>query len=179
MRCLADRIERYLKQMLAQSAQGVVEVQRNELAQMFTCVPSQINYVLATRFTLQQGYLVESRRGGGGYVRIVKIPLSREEKLCSLVEELEGALVSQQQGEGLIERLREEEILTAREALLLKAVTHRETLSLELPQRDLVRGRILRAALLALLKNGFSGGEKGALRELQAKAGNGTHYEDR
>ena len=72
MGTLADEIERYIKKILEASHDGIVELQRNELALQFSCVPSQINYVLSTRFTTEQGYIVESRRGGGGYVRIVK-----------------------------------------------------------------------------------------------------------
>lgn len=63
---LADRIEEYLKQILEKTTEGYIVLQRSELAGEFECVPSQINYVLDTRFTVERGYLVESRRGGGG-----------------------------------------------------------------------------------------------------------------
>lgn len=75
MRNISDIIERYLKSILHESPEGMVEIQRNDLADQFSCVPSQINYVISTRFTLEKGYLVESKRGGGGYVRIQRIEL--------------------------------------------------------------------------------------------------------
>ena len=65
-RNISDIIERYLKSILAEASQ--VEIKRSEVADQFDCVPSQINYVIKTRFTLQNGYLVESKRGGGGYI---------------------------------------------------------------------------------------------------------------
>lgn len=75
MRNVSEVIEQYLKQILQQSPGGVIEIQRNDLADQFNCVPSQINYVISTRFTLEKGYIVESKRGGGGYIRIQKIKL--------------------------------------------------------------------------------------------------------
>lgn len=71
MGSLSDLIERYLREQLAKAE--TIEIQRRELARMFRCVPSQINYVLETRFTMQHGYLVHSRRGGGGFIRITKV----------------------------------------------------------------------------------------------------------
>ena len=72
MRNVSDIIEQYLKHILQESPEGAVEIQRNDLADQFQCVPSQINYVISTRFTLEKGYFVESKRGGGGYIRIQK-----------------------------------------------------------------------------------------------------------
>jgi transcriptional regulator CtsR len=77
MRNLSDLIESYLLELLQVAADEGVEIQRNQLAARFECVPSQINYVLQTRFNLEHGYIVISRRGGGGYVKIV--PLGAEE----------------------------------------------------------------------------------------------------
>lgn len=65
MRNISDIIEQYLKNILHESPEGTVEIQRNDLADQFSCVPSQINYVISTRFTLEKGYVVESKRGGG------------------------------------------------------------------------------------------------------------------
>ncbi|TDA70172.1 MAG: CtsR family transcriptional regulator [Clostridia bacterium] len=154
MRSLADKIENYLKELLGRS-QGSVEIQRSELAQVFDCVPSQINYVLSTRFTVEQGYLVESRRGGGGYLRIVKLPLTDEGPLRRLIEASVDRLTSQQVGEGLIGRLVEEGFLTKREGKLMRAVIDREVLALPLPERDLLRSRLIRAMLLVLLQDDF------------------------
>lgn len=155
MRSLAEQIEKYLKDLLAADPRGAVEVQRSELAQLFNCAPSQINYVLSTRFTAEQGYLVESRRGGAGYVRIIKLALDEEHELRRLVEEKVGELVSQQAAEGLLERLREEGFLTRREAMLMRAVIGRDTLMLGLPERDILRASIVRAMLVTILRDEF------------------------
>ena len=77
---LSDSIERFIKDMMEDGAQ--IEVRRNELAQHFGCAPSQINYVLATRFSVDHGYIIESRRGGGGYIRIVRMGVNSPET-CS------------------------------------------------------------------------------------------------
>lgn len=155
MRSLADRIEAYIKQMLEVSEQGFVELQRSEIAQIFACVPSQINYVLSTRFSPEQGYLVESRRGGGGYLRIIKLDVDSKEWLSDLIAMVDNSFVSQQAGEGLVDRLLEEEFLTDREALLVKAIISREALPVPLPQRDLVRAQLLKAVLVTLMRDEF------------------------
>ena len=90
-RNISDIIERYLKSILAEASQ--VEIKRSEVADQFDCVPSQINYVIKTRFTLQNGYLVESKRGGGGYIRIAKVDLiSDPDILDELIEKSTLAL---------------------------------------------------------------------------------------
>lgn len=150
---LVDRIERYLKAMLENSPEGVIELQRNDLAMEFGCVPSQINYVLSTRFTVQHGYLVESRRGGGGFVRLIKIPLQRMRQLEETLREMIGEKVSPGVAEGLIVRLLEEGLLTRREALILRRVVDRSTL-LEADQPDRLRAKILRVALLSICESG-------------------------
>lgn len=153
---MADQIERYIKRLLEQQEEGVVELRRNDLAKIFQCVPSQINYVLSTRFALEQGYLVESRRGGGGYIRIVKLQMEDDKELRKLIDKTSNNLISQQVGEGLIERLQEEGFLTRREAMLVKAIIRREALPLELPLRDMVRANILKAVLLTLTRDEFN-----------------------
>ena len=67
---ISDSVANYILQML-NDENGIAEIQRNELANTLGCVPSQINYVITSRFTPEQGYIVESRRGGGGYIRII------------------------------------------------------------------------------------------------------------
>lgn len=73
MRNISDIIENYLKQVLELSESEIVEIKRSEVANKFQCVPSQINYVINTRFTMEKGYMVESKRGGGGYIRISRL----------------------------------------------------------------------------------------------------------
>lgn len=146
---LAKRIEEYLKSLLAND--NTLELQRNELAEFFKCVPSQINYVLGTRFTPTQGYLVESRRGGGGYLRIVKLTwLDEKESPLQEVYRNLGLSIDQWEAEGLLRRLWEEDILTLREYHILKAAIQRDTIAISLPERDIVRAKILQAALAAI-----------------------------
>lgn len=149
---LSKRIEEYIKRLLAE--EDTIELQRNELAELFNCVPSQINYVLGTRFTPTQGYIIESRRGGGGYLRIVKLSWNAEEK--SQTREIYhnlGNSIDQWEGEGVLRRLREEGIITLREYYILRAIISRDTLQIDLPQRDEVRARIIQAALMTLNRN--------------------------
>lgn len=151
MRNTSDMIEQYLKQLFQNSADGIVELQRNELAEQFQCVPSQINYVISTRFTLDKGYLVESKRGGGGYVRIQKVDWSMHEKIHVQVSQTIGPEIDQAAAEGLIYRLEEENLISRREANLLRAAIHRDTIALKLPLRDEIRAKLLKAMLAALL----------------------------
>jgi len=155
MRSIADKIEAHLKELLKASGRGYIEIQRSEIAQTFACVPSQINYVLTTRFSPEQGYLVESRRGGGGYLRITKLKVDENEWLLEVLEDLDNSFLSQQAGEGLVTRLAEEGLLTEREALLLKAAISREALPIALPDRDYVRASLLKAVLTVLLRERF------------------------
>lgn len=155
MASLADEIERYIKHILEKCQDATLELQRNELANHFGCAPSQINYVLSTRFTVERGYLVESRRGGGGFVRIVKLPMNGSADFYRLLNENIGKMISQTAGEGLIMRLVEEGFLTQREGRLMRAIIDREVIPLDLPQRDVIRANILRAMLLTLLREEF------------------------
>ena len=152
MGSIVERIERHLQEQLEKSPQGILELQRNVLASLFECAPSQINYVLSTRFTIKQGYLVESRRGGGGFIRIIKLPVDSMDVIYRLTPEEPMGDVSQAEGEGLIERLYREQLLTLREARLLQRIIHRDTLQLDLQEREGLRARLLRAALTEVLK---------------------------
>ena len=86
---LSDMIEEFIKALLEES-NGQLELQRNELADYFECAPSQINYVLATRFSLDRGYYIESRRGGGGYIRIIRLDMDNNDYIMYLLRERIG-----------------------------------------------------------------------------------------
>ncbi|NLW07033.1 MAG: CtsR family transcriptional regulator [Clostridia bacterium] len=154
-RTLADQIEDYIKRKLNSSRDGVIELQRQELALRFTCVPSQVTYVLGTRFTLERGYLVESRRGGGGYIRIIRVPLNKDAELKEWLRQSLGDYISQEAAAGLLRRMVEEGLLTRREELLLNAAINRQALPLELPKRDQVRASILKMVVLTLMRRDF------------------------
>ena len=151
MRNISDLIESYLKMSLENSAEGAIEIQRSDLADRFSCVPSQINYVISTRFTLEKGYFVESKRGGGGYIRIQRVSLPSLEAVQRHIRHTVGERIDQTAAEGLIYQLEEARFLTEREAHLLKAAVSRDTLALKLPVRDEIRAKLLKATLVALL----------------------------
>lgn len=157
MRNISDIIEQYLKEILAASDNGMVEIKRSELADEFQCVPSQINYVISTRFTIEKGYLVESKRGGGGFIRIRRVRLhSRKEYFADLLMHI-GETVPQITAEHVISRLADDQLLTHREAILMKHIISRETLQLPIPLRDELRARMLRTMVSILF--GRLGGE--------------------
>ncbi len=85
---ISDLIASFLQQCLDETGNGVLEVQRSDLAQRFNCVPSQINYVMSTRFSPERGYIVESRRGGNGYIRITRVQVDRETLLMHVINSL-------------------------------------------------------------------------------------------
>lgn len=153
MASLSDYIEHYLKALLDRAGAGTLEIQRNDLATKLACAPSQINYVLETRFTVEKGYVIESKRGGGGFIRIVKLQFDSPAELLLQLHRGLGGGADQEQAGNAIGRLREERLITDREAALMEAVVDREVLGLGLPYRDQVRGRVLRAMILALLRD--------------------------
>ena len=112
-RNMTDIIEAYLKEFLKH--QEHVEIKRSDIAEHFDCVPSQINYVIKTRFTQEHGYLVESKRGGGGYIRILKIELADE---AALITNREGTLILSVIEKSVLHQISEQE--QAARAQLLK-----------------------------------------------------------
>jgi len=140
---ISDIIEAYLKEVLKSEGDEMIEIKRNEMANHFECVPSQINYVINTRFTLERGYLIESKRGGGGYIRIIRIEHRDDSHLIDDIISIINPVVSQQVAENVLERLRNKEIITEREEKIILSAIDRETLAVELPYRDKLRARIL------------------------------------
>ncbi len=127
----SDSIEAYIKDLLAQA--GMAELKRSELADVFQVVPSQINYVIKTRFTESRGYIVESKRGGGGYIRIGKVQFSDHHQMLQDLAANIGERLSQQVFNDILEMLFEEKLLTKRETQLLLAMTSDEVLGQDGP----------------------------------------------
>jgi len=150
VRNISDIIENYLKAVLEMSEEDLVEIKRSEIADKFECVPSQINYVINTRFTIERGYIVESKRGGGGYIRIIKVQTHDEAQLIDQLIALINHRTSQVNAENIIIRLVEEKVITIREAKIMQSVLDRSVLHLELPERDELRSRMLKAMLMAI-----------------------------
>lgn len=117
---ISDVIEKMLIEMLSQEG-GSLELRRNELAERLGCVPSQINYVITSRFTPERGYIIESRRGGGGYVRITKKMIHNDEYLMHLFCSIGDSLDPKSAALYLIE-LMERRLITEREGRILSAV---------------------------------------------------------
>lgn len=145
---LSDSIEQFIKTMLAQEEQEI-ELKRNELADYFGCAPSQINYVLATRFTPDHGYIIQSRRGGGGCIRIFRMQQDTGKQLVYLLNERIGDSIDVLSASHLIQQLKEREFVTADEASLMAAAVSPQSLSLPLPEelKDALRAKILKSML--------------------------------
>ena len=122
---MSDLIESYLKNVLHKNE--TVEIRRSEIADQFNCVPSQINYVINTRFTIQQGYVVESKRGGGGYIRIMKVNLVDEMDILNALGDLVPEELSAREGNHLLQNLYENELITKREAQMMSLLMEKDT----------------------------------------------------
>ncbi|SFS85549.1 CtsR family transcriptional regulator [Marininema halotolerans] len=153
MSSISDIIEQYLIQMIREAPSGILQVKRSELADLFQCVPSQINYVISTRFTVEKGYVVESKRGGGGYIRLCKVQTPSTGDYYELLQELIGLEISQSAAEDLLYRLIEEGWMTLREAGLVRKMVSRDVLDLPLRLRDQVRARMMRSVVTTLFAN--------------------------
>ena len=124
---ISDIIEEYLKQILGESSQ--IEIRRSEIANHFDVVPSQINYVIKTRFTIQHGYLVQSKRGGGGYIRIERVNLlDNVDVLNSLIQAI-GDSISERDAYDIVRTLYDGKLLTRREGDLMLVALSKQTLN--------------------------------------------------
>lgn len=154
MAVLSDHIEQFIQQMM-EEYEGILELQRNELAQYFNCAPSQINYVLATRFTPERGYVIESRRGGGGYIRLQRVKVDEQEHLMALItQRLATGRISLRDGEALVRNLRKQKLLGAEEERLMRAAISDKALTVPGGVKDVLRASVLKQMLIALLIRG-------------------------
>jgi len=150
---LSDTIEEFIKTMLTHD-ENEVELKRNELAEYFNCAPSQINYVLATRFTPDHGYLIQSRRGGGGYIRIFRMQQNTCEQLVYLLEERVGDQIPALKADHLITQLKERDVVTETEANMMRAAIADSsyTLPIHVAVKDALRAKILKAMLMQIAR---------------------------
>ena len=148
---LSDSIERFIKELMREDAH--IELRRNELAQHFGCAPSQINYVLATRFSVDHGYIIESRRGGGGYVRIVRMQTHGERNFLDVLLNRVGNSVDEETANAIISNLFERKLVTPREAALLRSAISRSALALPISAKDVLRAAVFRNLLIQAFKN--------------------------
>lgn len=148
---LTSEIERFLKMMLEDSVDGMLEIGRNDLATRFDCAPSQINYVLSTRFTPYNGYLIESKRGGNGFIKIITV-VDEDSYISYLIKNLKKSM-SQNNAESLFKDLLRREYFTENEYLMARYATSDNALSKisEVKDRNAVRSDIIRNILLSLM----------------------------
>ena len=148
---LSDSIEQFIKNLLNEEATEV-ELKRNELAEYFGCAPSQINYVLATRFSPDHGYLTESRRGGGGYIRIVRVVQAGSQRLMYLVNDRIGDSLGEEECLRLISQLKEQRIVTADEAALMASALSTRALSVPVPDalKNAMRAKMMKSMLMTI-----------------------------
>lgn len=151
MAILSDVIEQFIKGLI-EDTDGVIEIQRNELAVYFNCVPSQINYVIDTRFTSEKGYYVESRRGGGGHIKIKRITFSGPTSYLMHIINSMGDNVTQQSAEMFVNNFIDYDVINVRDSVLIKAAISDKVLS-SIPQakRDFIRTAILKNMLISLI----------------------------
>lgn len=145
---MSDIIEAYLKKVLTQKEK--VEIRRSEIAELFDCVPSQINYVINTRFTIQQGYLVESKRGGGGYIRIMKVQLLDESEILDRMIEIIGHSISERDAQSVVQKLYDDEIISKREAKLMLVAMDKSLYTGNRATDNRVRANLLKTMLANL-----------------------------
>ena len=155
---LSDTIERFIKELLTQEEQGV-ELKRNELAEYFGCAPSQINYVLATRFTLDDGYVIESRRGGGGYIRILRVVNDRGQQLSYLINERIGESIDESSAGRLIGQLVDQQMVSPEVGSVMRSAVSDSALSIPIPGqlKDAIRARTLKTMLTTIARQNQSG----------------------
>ena len=144
---ISDLVARYIMDMLDEN-EGGAEIRRNELAETIGCVPSQINYVITSRFTPEQGYIVESRRGGGGYIRITRVSMDKHSAIMHIISSI-GDSIDAKSSQGLISELVNRGLINMQTAkLLTAAVTDRPYQGIPQEYRDNVRAGILKSLLL-------------------------------
>jgi transcriptional regulator of stress and heat shock response len=147
---LSDIIEEFIKQLIQNTDESELQIQRNELANYFSCAPSQINYVLTTRFTMDKGYYIESRRGGGGYIVIRKMEFGQHKSLHEAISDKIGNNITYDAGAQIIDSLFEHDMLTEREARIMKVAINDRTLG-TLENKNKIRADILKAVIATII----------------------------
>ena len=144
---LSDSIETFIKTLLAED-EPEVELKRNELAEYFGCAPSQINYVLATRFSPDHGYLIESRRGGGGYIRITRVQVDRQTLLMHVINSI-GDRLDAASARAIAQNLVQSEAVSHELGQALLSATGARALQAAPPEnRDALRADIFKQILI-------------------------------
>ena len=146
---LSEVNEAYIKKMMDDN-DDFFEFGRNELAEYFNCVPSQINYVISTRFNPEKGYYVESRKGGGGNIKIRRVDMTKNDYITHIINSIHGSLTQQEAGI-IIKNMLDYNVINEDMAKLIKIATNDKVLGLPVEYKDDVRTRILKNMLINLV----------------------------
>ena len=149
MSVLSDHIESFIIEMLEE--EGEADLKRNELANKFNCAPSQINYVLSTRFSPNRGYVIKSRRGGGGFIRVIRLDLNKSDYIMELIESELLKEINMRGAVRLIEALQCNGYINDREREMILAAVSDKALILAGEARDTVRASILKEMMIRMI----------------------------
>ena len=149
---ISDRIAHMIESLIEESG-GTIELKRNVMAEQLGCAPSQINYVIMSRFTPERGYLIESRRGGGGYIRIIRKPLSKNDLIAELILRI-GNSLEEAECTSLLRTLIVADTINARDAAIISAALSAPSLApISSPtERAAVRASMMKRLLPTLIQ---------------------------
>jgi len=147
---ISDIIEQFILEQIDEF--GEINLSRNELANFFNCAPSQINYVLSTRFTSPRGFITESRRGGGGYIKLIRLDLNKNDYLERLITDTIQDEISFNEAEQLIVGLVERNLLTDREYDIIMSSISNRALSNPIKMENKLRANIIKNILVNIIK---------------------------
>lgn len=148
---LSDIIEDFIKEMFQENNESELQIKRNELANYFSCAPSQINYVLTTRFTEDKGYYIESKRGGGGCIIIKRIEFTDNKNLKELIVDRIGNSITYDNAINIIDGLVEAAIITEREAIIMKIAINDRVFGNIDANKNMLRANILKNIIMVII----------------------------
>ena len=147
---LSEQIARLIEEMI-EEGEGRTDLKRNDFAQKIGCVPSQVSYVISSRFTPERGYITESRRGGGGYIRIIRAPMTKSNYLMHFFHAI-GKSLGEDEARAYIRNLLENEVITKREAAIITTAVSASALDkLSAESANIIRADIMRHILMTLM----------------------------
>jgi transcriptional regulator CtsR len=147
---ISDIIEQFILETMGKSSS--LSFSRNDLANHFSCVPSQINYVLSTRFQANRGFIIESQRGGGGYIKIIKLNLSKTNNLVKYLIELIGDEISYKDALGVLNMLVEENIVSQQEKQSVQILLSDKSLANPFKLQSYLRANMLKELIYNQIK---------------------------
>ena len=147
---ISDIIEEFILEQLSDT--DFVNLSRNELANFFNCAPSQINYVLSTRFTVPRGFLVESHRGGGGYIKLERVNLNKNDYINDLLSTTLNGEIDFLEGTSILDNLKALKVLDDHECKVLGYAIQSKSLAMPIKIENKQRANILKNVLINILK---------------------------